>query len=162
SQLSRAISEATGSAPLPLAGRGRADVALSGAPRHLRLSARADFEALHVSEVTLNAVKLDASLADVTRPFEASLDADVKRVTLQERSFDDVHAKVDTRGRELDVELTTKGYAELALLASGTVDEGGEGLQLATLSLRYPEETWSLEAPTHVSLEQGFELQPMA
>jgi translocation and assembly module TamB len=161
SQLAKVIAEVTGAATPRLAGHGQVKVALEGAVRHPRLSAWGRLPTLHLGELGFQGVAFDGGLADVTRPFEAQLHAEVARLVAAERSFDEVRVNLDTRGRDLDLSLSTRGYAELSLKARGRVDPGGEGVALATLTLHWPEEDWTLESPTHLSLAEGVVVEPL-
>lgn len=161
-QLAKVIGEVTGTAPLALAGSGKAYLSVVGSTLHPRLSANGELKSLRVGDVAATGVTFNAELADATRPFEAQLDATVARLTVAERSFDTLRAHLDTRGRDLDLLLSTKGLADLSLMAKGTVDADGQGVQLAELVLTYPEAQWRLEAPAHVSIADGVEAGPLA
>lgn len=160
SLIAKAIGEVTGSAPAGLAGTGKVNLAVDGPLRHPRLKADGKLQALYVSELGFHGVVFELGLADVTRLLEARLHADIARITSGERSFDHVHAVLDTRGRELDLLASTKGFADLTLTAHGTVDEDGQGLALAAFALKYPEAEWTLQSPTHVSIAGGVVIDP--
>lgn len=160
-KLMTVIAEQTGTEPIPLAGRGAVDLQIDGPLRHPHIQLDGDFEALHVANVTMNAVTAEVELADALRPFEATVHLAARRVLIGERVLDDVHARLDTRGRDLDLELSTKGLTDVKLTAHGTVDPDGLGVAIATLALQYPEETWTLEAPTHLSIAKGLDVETL-
>ncbi len=161
SQLSKVIGEVTGSAPPALAGSGKAYVSLVGPTLHPHLTANGELQSFRVGDVAATRLAFNGELADVTRPFEAQLEATIARLTVSERHFDDVRAHLDTRGRDLDLLLSTKGFGDFTLTAKGTVDEDGQGVELAELALSYPEAQWQLEAPAHVSIADGVEAGPL-
>lgn len=161
SQLAKVLGEVTGSPPMDLAGTGKLSARVQGPLKHPGLTANGELQALHLGGISLHAVKLDLGLEDVTQPLEARLDAEVRRITSGERNFDDVRAHLDTHGRDLDLLLSTKGHADMSLLAKGTVDDDGTGVQLTGLTLHYPEADWTLEAPAHVSFGGGLDVEAL-
>ncbi|MBK7857022.1 MAG: translocation/assembly module TamB domain-containing protein [Archangiaceae bacterium] len=161
-ELAQVVASLTGTAPLEVGGRGQVKLEVGGTLKHPRVKADGQLEALHVSGLSLRGVQFDASLPDAMRPFEAELHAEIARITSGARSFDDVRASLETRGRELTLALSTRGYAELSLTAGGRLDEDGEGLELARLELKYPEATWTLREPAHLSIAHGVEVGPLA
>jgi translocation and assembly module TamB len=158
SELSHAIADFAGVTPPPLGGHGSLAVAVNGPPRHPSVTAHGHFDAVRAASVRAQGVQADVDLPDVARPFEAQVELDASKLVVAERELEDVHARLGTRGRLLDVELSTKGLADLSLEAQGKVDEDARGIALAQLQLRYPEEEWSLENPTHLALGEGFVL----
>ncbi|MBL8949460.1 MAG: translocation/assembly module TamB domain-containing protein [Myxococcaceae bacterium] len=160
--LAKVIGEVTGGPPPPLGGKGKAYVSLVGPTLHPRLTANGELVTLQAGGVAAQGLSFSAELADATRPFEAKLDASVAKLTVAERTFSDVRAHLDTRGRDLDLLVSTKGLTDLTLMAKGTVDADGQGVQLAELQLTYPEAQWLLEAPTHVSIADGVKVESLA
>jgi translocation and assembly module TamB len=158
SKLSATLAEFTGAAPPPLAGHGRLDLRVDGPARHPGVKAHGVFDTLHAGSIRASAVRAAIALPDVARPFEAQAQLDAAQVIVAEHELDDVHARVGTQGRVLDVEVSTQGMADLALLAHGQLDDDAKGLGLDQLELRYPEERWTLQGPTHLALGDGFAL----
>jgi translocation and assembly module TamB len=158
SELSRVIAEFAGATPPPLGGRGNLTVAVSGPARHPSIAAHGHFDAVRAASVKASAMVADVDVPDVARPFEAQVELDAAKLVVAERELDDVHARLGTRGRQLTVELSTKGLADLSLDAQGKVDEDAKGIALAELQLHYPEEDWTLVGPTHLALGEGFVL----
>src|SRR5262249_28812041 len=58
-------------------------------------------------------------------------------------------------GRELSADITARGLTDLSLHVGGMVDKDRKGIALSHLRLQYPEATWSLEHPTHVTFGEG-------
>lgn len=160
-KLMKVVGEVTGSAPPAVAGAGTLRLEVQGPTKGPRLAAKGDLQALHVADLALRGVTLDAELANVMRPLEARIDAEVKRIASGEQNFDDVRVHLDTHGRDLDLLLSTKGLADMSLTAKGTVDADANGLLLNGLVLHYPEADWTLEAPTYLAFGDGVEVEPL-
>jgi hypothetical protein len=64
-----------------------------------------------------------------------------------------------TRGQALQMHVGVEGSVEVQLDVGGTLDTDRRGLEMETLSLRYPEAEWHLEHPAHLRLAERLELE---
>jgi translocation and assembly module TamB len=158
SRLSKALGEFTGSPAPPLGGRGRLEVALEGPTAHLSVAAKGKLDAFRAGSVHADALNADIRMPDLARPFEAQAELDAARLVVAERELRAVHLHLATQGRRLDVEASAQGLADLRLMAQGLLDDDANGLSLHALVLHYSEEDWTLVAPTHLDLGDGFVL----
>jgi len=134
----------------PLAGSGRLHLEATGPVRHPGVRAEGSFAALRVNDVRVRALTVSAQMADIDRPLDANARIGAQELRLGERVLRPVNLTLLTRGRAIDLHAGIGGSLPLELHVGGTADEDRRGLQMETFALRYPEATWTMEAPGHL------------
>jgi translocation and assembly module TamB len=150
SALTRTLGDVLGPVP-KLGGHGTLNVALSGHPSHPGVEAEGRFSSLAVGSFAAQGLELTFKLPDVARPLDANANLVASQLELAGRSMKDVHAVLHTQGRAAELEVTS-GAVHLQL--AGTADADARGVLLDTLSLGFPEETFSLKAPAAVRFDE--------
>ena len=146
----------------PLAGSGTLHVEASGPLRHPGLRVQGNFPALRINDVRVRALRLSADVPDVDRPLDANAQLEAQELRLGERAIHPVSFSLLTRGRALDLHAATGGSLPMEVHVGGTVDEDRHGIEMEMLTLRYPEASWSMEAPAHLSFGgETLELAPL-
>lgn len=159
--LARTLGKLGPGEPLPLAGSGSLEFVVTGPPRTPAVTLSGGFATLSYADTRLEHLSLKAHVPDVTRPFTTDATLLVDRVRTGGRTFNDVAATVTTDAhRSLEATVRVQGDAQLALTLGGTVDPSGKGLAVQSLTLAYPEATWTLQHPTHLGFENGVEVTP--
>ena len=134
----------------PLAGSGKLHLEVTGPLRHPGVSAQGNFGSLRVNGVRARGLELSADVPDVTRPLDANARLGAQELRVGERVLKPVSVTLLTRGRALDLHATTGGSVETELHLGGTMDEDRRGIEMETLTLRYPEASWKMEEPAHL------------
>ncbi|MBE2249902.1 MAG: translocation/assembly module TamB domain-containing protein [Myxococcus sp.] len=145
-----------------LAGRGVLAVQLSGPTRRPEVAVQGKLEDLRVDTVSARAFEVDATVPDVTHPLDADGTVTATRLSLGDQLVEELRAVVATRGRELDLGLSTKGLGDVGVLLRGTLDADNEGLRIASLQLDTGTDRWVLDRPTHVGWGDTLRLEPAA
>lgn len=135
----------------PLGGAGALDLTLTGPSTHPALKAVGRLSTLRVASLSAQSLAVDADLPDVTHPLDTDILVEAKRVQVGERALSEVRLDFLTRGRELDVDFTTKGLGDVMLHAVGLLDKDRQGVALSTFEVKASEAAWAMEAPTHVA-----------
>ncbi|MHB8877566.1 MAG: translocation/assembly module TamB domain-containing protein [Myxococcaceae bacterium] len=144
--------DALGAGGVPrISGAGALNFQLDGAPAHPGVSLSGSLESLRVSDFEVTQAQLTASVPDVRRPLEAQGQLGARTVRIGESTFREVAAKLTTRGRELEADLSARGLADLVAHLTGTLDPGADGILLSSFALQYPEARWTMRAPARVS-----------
>ncbi|MBJ6759984.1 translocation/assembly module TamB [Myxococcaceae bacterium JPH2] len=155
-QLSRALNRLVpGGVVPPLAGGGALDLKLDGPPRTPHLKADGDFAALTYGDFAMKGLRLHVDIPDVTRPLTTDANLAVAELRTGGRAFRDLSAVIATQNQDLEAHINLAGDAQFALGLRGQVDPSGDGLDVRTLSLSWPEATWTLRHPTHVRFGGG-------
>ncbi|RJS22443.1 translocation/assembly module TamB [Corallococcus sp. H22C18031201] len=155
-QLSRALNRLVpGGVVPPLAGGGALDLRLDGPPRTPHLKADGDFAALTYGDFAMKGLRLHVDIPNVTRPLTTDANLAVAELRTGGRAFRDLSAVIATENQNLEAHINLAGDAQFALGLRGQVDSGGDGLDVRTLSLSWPEATWTLRHPTHVRFGGG-------
>ncbi|MBX5480790.1 MAG: translocation/assembly module TamB domain-containing protein [Myxococcaceae bacterium] len=136
---------------LPLSGTGALRFAVKGPPEHPGVSVDGTFASLQYESYQASGLSLTATVPDVLQPLDANADLRARALRIGERLFRDVRTQLVNRGRALTADVSAQGFADVSLHLEGTRDEGGEGLALSEMELRYPEAIWKLQRPSHVS-----------
>ena len=76
--------------------------------------------------VQVERMQIDADVPDLTRPLDTDILLHASRVRLGERAFEEVTVDFYTHGRNLDLDLATKGMGDLKLHVIGT---GGDAFE---------------------------------
>ncbi|HLL51896.1 MAG TPA: translocation/assembly module TamB domain-containing protein, partial [Myxococcaceae bacterium] len=153
--LGRTLGKLAGPEGLPIAGTGALDVVAQGPVKHPSVAVRGGFPSLRYQDKSVQGLSLVARVPDVRVPQDARLRLQARTLALGDKRFRDVSAQVARQGAELTLRAATRGYADLALALTGTVDEDRKGLRLSSLQLRYPEATWRLAGPARVAFGNG-------
>jgi translocation and assembly module TamB len=132
-------------------GSGAFDFQVDGAPTHPGVSVSGGLASLRLDSFEVKAATLTAKLPDVRRPLEAEGQLTAASLSVGAQTFEAVSAKLTTRGRELEADLSAKGLADLVVHAIGTVDADSQGIAFTTFDLQYPEARWAMQSPSAVA-----------
>lgn len=110
----------------------------------------------------LRAQGLDVSgaLPSLLRWREVDATLTARQLFVGEGAFEDVRLGLATRGRDVTLDLSSKGLSAVQLHGTGRF-EGREALALSTLALEWPGSTWTMEAPSRLSWAESVDLQPV-
>ncbi len=160
--LGRTFGSVSASRVPPLAGTGKLHLEATGPLRHPGIRAEGKFASLRVEDLRVRGLELSASVPDVDRPLDANARLGAQELRTGGRVLKPVSLILLTRGRALDLHAGIGGSVELELHLGGTVDEDRRGIQMEALTLRYPEATWTMEAPAHLRFAANdLSLEPM-
>ena len=161
-QLARTFGSLSAAQLPPLAGSGTLHVEGSGPIRHPGVSVRGRFASLRVSDVRARSLSISAHIPDIDRPLDANAQINADQLRLGQRVLRPVAFTLLTRGRALDLHAGTGGFFPLEVHLGGTVDEDRRGIRMEALTIRYPEASWSMEAPARLRFGGNvLELQPL-
>ncbi|MFL5322065.1 MAG: translocation/assembly module TamB domain-containing protein, partial [Myxococcaceae bacterium] len=161
--VARTLGAITGSPPMKLSGNGSLNFNVNGSPRAPALSANGKFDSLAYEDYRVSKLTLDAKLPNAMKPLEADASLKAAQVHVGERTFNDLSANVQTRGRDVSADVTTKGLTSIVLRAGGTLDDDNAGILLNALGFEYPEAEWTLEHPSHLRWPEGnVTVEPLA
>lgn len=159
-QASRAVAGLVGAEAPPLEGQGSLDVRVVGAPLHPAVSATGKLAFVAWGDTRADGVQLELALPDVRQPRNVQARVEAKVVRAGGRSFEGVRAGVATRGKELEVELTSQGTASLRARARGRF-EGAQALRLLDAELSWPQATWTLDGESSLRWGEATTLAPL-
>lgn len=145
-----------------LAGRGRLQLGVKGPPDEPALKAVGKLEKLSVASVSADDVEVDADLPDLFHPADSDILLKSKRFTVAGRTFDEVTLDFITHGRELDLDLSTKGLGDLRVNVVGRLDRDSNGAEFDTLLLQSTDARWTLEQPMRVSWSPRVTVSPFS
>ena len=145
-----------------LGGKGTVRASMTGSPRGPGATVIANFKQFSIAGIQADMVFLNAEVPDVMQPLETDVLLHAQRLHFGERAFDDVTFDFLTHGRDLDVDLATRGLGDLRVHALGRLDKDSRGVELQRLDLTSAEAKWQLEEPTRMSWAEGFMLEPFA
>lgn len=151
----RSLAPRGGPPPVALAGQGRLDVALTGAPGAPALRIAGQFPTLQIDANRLEGLTLSATIPDVTRPTRVTAQVAAPRGALDGQKLRALTLKLDAAGRDLAAEAHVSAPYPLALTARGRRGAGDGDLTLHALSLRYPDGSWTLARPARVDVGGG-------
>jgi translocation and assembly module TamB len=144
-----------------LGGNGTLRVSLTGEPKHPAAKALGRLQRLSIAGVQVDQLDVDADVPDVTKPLDTDILLHAKRVRVGERAFDEVTFDFYTHGREVDLDLATRGLGDLRAHLIGTLDADKLGADIKSAELTWTDALWKLEAPTRLDWGEGFELHPL-
>lgn len=145
-----------------LGGNGVIRVSLHGPWRGPSAKLVGQLNAFSIGGARGETLTLNADVADLSRPLELSVLLHAKKLTFGERAFEDVSFDVITHGRELDLNLATRGMGDLRLHALALLDKDSLGMELQTTELTSADSKWLLESPTRLSWARGLSLSPFS
>ncbi|MBM7113491.1 translocation/assembly module TamB [Archangium primigenium] len=149
-----------GGEPLPLSGKGALSFNVSGPLQAPAVSLVGGFDTVAWADTAVKALTVDVRMPDVTQPLITDARIRARELSAGGRDYQNLAATLATQGRKLDLSLTTEGQENLTLALAGLVDKDNQGLTLDDLTLRYPEEGWTLKSPTHVAWGKAVEIKP--
>jgi len=150
STLHDTLVEFTGSAVPALSGNGTLAVQLTGPTRGPKLVVQGTLTGVRVASVSAQALQLDATVPDVTRPLDADGVLTVTGLRVADQTVESLRAEVATHGRALDVSVKTRGLGDLSLTLGGRLDDDNDGLALQSFTLDTSADRWSLTEPAHL------------
>lgn len=145
-----------------LAGHGKVRVSFSGPPRGPEAHLVGELKAFSIAGVQAELVEFNADVPDVSEPLETDVLLHAQRLHLGERAFEDVTFDLITHGRELDLDLATKGLGDIGLHAMAILDKDTRGAELQKLQARSDDVSWGLEEPTRITWVDGVSIAPFA
>ena len=151
-RVSQALSDFTGIDRLPLSGQGSLKLSTAGPLLHPGVKVQGGFKTLRYDNIGLTDFKIDASVADVTKPLEARAQLSVAKLEVGTTVIEGIAAETSTKGRALTARFSTKSLVSLSLstLVEATLDADNHGLMLNTLTTDWPNQQWVLEQPAHI------------
>ncbi|MBL8915839.1 MAG: hypothetical protein JNM17_34390, partial [Archangium sp.] len=144
-----------------LSGTGKVQLMAKGPLSHPSITVMGELKNLHVSELQMEQLSLNIELPDAAKPLDTDILLHSKRVRWGERVFDEVTLDFLTRGRDIDLDFTTRGMGDLQAHLIGKLDADRRGAVLTACDLKWTGATWSLESPTSLKWGDDFELQPL-
>ncbi len=145
-----------------LAGNGTVRISVQGPTLHPAATVVGQLNQFSIAGVQAQLLSLNVDLADVMHPLEADVLLHAQRLSLLQRSFDDVTFDFITHGRELDLDLATRGLGDLRVHALGLLDKDSRGAQLRTVELTSSDSKWVMEQPTHLAWTNGLTVAPFS
>ncbi|WP_208718747.1 translocation/assembly module TamB domain-containing protein [Corallococcus sicarius] len=140
----------------PLSGSGSLELQVQGPPSTPGVKVDGNFVTLGYGDIAIKDLSLKASVPDVTRPLTTDATVLVSELKTGGRTFRDLSVALTTAAnRELTASVRVEGDAQLALGVEGTVDADNEGLAMRGFTLSWPEATWTLQQPTHLTFGGG-------
>ncbi len=137
--------------PVPhLGGQGTLRLEVSGHLNHPSVEAEGHFATLEVGSFAAQGLDVTFKLPDVARPLDANATLLASQLQLAGRNLKDVHAVLHAQGRATELSVTSGG---VHLQLAGTADADARGVLLDTLTLGFPEESFSLKAPAAVRFD---------
>lgn len=147
---------------LNLAGSGHLDFRSSGTFEHPALELSGNFATLQLTTVRITGLEVNAAVPDLKRPLDSDARLFMQTVHVAEREFRQTLAQLSTQRRNLKLEISSKGWADLSVLAEGRLDDDSAGLGLSRFDVRYPEAQWSLTQMGHLNFRDDVtEIEPM-
>ena len=147
-----------------VSGNGSLSVKIDGPVRHPGLWANGNFTSVRYEGKSARSLELKVEMPDVGKPLEADATLHAHQLLLGSHAFEDVEASFNTKGREVDGNLTSHGLANVVIHLGGILDKDGDGIELSELIVKYPEAPdWMLTAPAHLRFpEATFTSTPIA
>ena len=145
----------------PMSGEGQLHAEVNGPLRHPGVGAEGAFTRLRVGDFRARNLRLSVHVDDTDRLLDSNAVVSADGFRLGERRMRNLTAEWITRGQALQLHAGVEGAVELQLDLGGTLDADRRGLEMESLSLRYPEATWKMEQPAHLRLADGVALEPV-
>lgn len=145
-----------------LSGSGTLRVSVTGPTTHPAAKALGRLKSLALAGVQIEQLDVDADVPDVTQPLDTDIMLHAKRVRVGDRAFDEVTFDFYTHGRDIDLDLTTKGLGDLQAHFIGTLDRDRLGADIFSAELKWSDSVWVLEAPITMQWAKGFKIFPFS
>ncbi len=144
-----------------MTGTGHLNVNAQGTLTSPSVNATGTLSGVSVAGVSAQTLEVDVHLPNVLAPFESDGAVLAKQLKVGDTLLDEVKVSLGTRGRMVDVELSTKGLGDLVLQANGKLDEDQNGMSLDAVVLTSSQGDWAMAAPTRLTWAPTLSLQPM-
>ncbi len=141
--------------PLQISGTGELQLAVKGPTRHPGLTVNGAFARLRYDTYAVDNLSVAGTVPDIEKPLQSQLSLTAARLASGDRVLKNVSVHLATRGRALQADVRSMGFAELLLHAGAIVDADHQGFLLTALQLRYPEAQWNLQRPARIHFGQG-------
>ncbi|MFL5319509.1 MAG: translocation/assembly module TamB domain-containing protein, partial [Myxococcaceae bacterium] len=151
---SKTVGALAGPGKLDLGGHGQATFAAKGPTENPSVHLEASFPKLRVQKRDIEDLVVNAELPQAKDPFGLNARVDARHLSLGKRGLSDLHAGVKSKERHLTVEAHARGFLVLSVALDALTDTDHKGLELNQLTLSWPEETWKLEAPSHLRFDE--------
>jgi translocation and assembly module TamB len=149
---------------IPMSGNGHLEVDASGTLDAPALRASVRFPVLGYGDDRVTDLQATAHVPDVRAPQSLDLDARAASVTAGAQNLRGITVSAHTAGRAVSLRAVVAGPQPLRVdLAGKRLAADARALTIDALTVRYPEATWTLRRPAHVSygdalVLSGFEL----
>ena len=161
SKLGATTKELAGIELPPLSGSGHLNVNASGSLTHPTVNTTGTLSSLRVATISAKSLEVDIHVPDVQQPFDSDGEVLATKLSFGDTALDEVKATLSTRGRIVEVEVSTKGLGDLLLRINGRLDEDQNGLALSELELKNADTLWKMEAPSHLAWSPALALEPL-
>ncbi|MDP3158188.1 MAG: translocation/assembly module TamB domain-containing protein [Archangium sp.] len=145
-----------------LGGNGVLRISVNGPLRGPAAKVLGKLDRFSIAGVEADLLQINADLPDLLRPLDTDVLIHAKQLRFGDRAFNEVTFDFLTRGREIDLDLATRGMGDLRLHAIGRLDKDSNGVELLKTELNASEAKWQLEAPTRLRWVDGFTLEPFS
>ncbi|HET9596993.1 MAG TPA: AsmA family protein, partial [Anaeromyxobacteraceae bacterium] len=153
---SRTIGKLLGPKGMSAKGQGQLAFAVSGSAEAPSVGVNGSFPVLTYQQARVDGATLHVHVPDVKSPRGMEVRLGARKLALAPgKIFREVRLAVGGEGEDLTLDAAVHGYAELSLGARATLSPDGHGGTLRALTLRYPEASWSLEAPVRIESRPG-------
>src|SRR5262249_41599752 len=123
--------------------------------KHPGVSLNGAFGKLRYDSYAVEKLSVVGTIPDISKPLQSQLSLTAARVVAQDRTFRNLSVNLTTRGRSLEANIRSAGFAQLLLHAGAIVDADHHGLLLNALDVKYPEAQWGLQHPAHIRFPPG-------
>ncbi len=154
SRLGKTLGRIGQAQPPELSGSGSLNFSVSGPASAPGVKLDGAFPTLRYQDSSLRELTVEAQIPDLTRPLDSEGTLGVSYLSAGDRVFRNLRAQVRSRAQEFRLDLVTGGAIDLHLLAVGTRDPDSRGMSLNTLTLDYPEASWSLTQPARLGFRE--------
>ena len=153
--LSKTVGRLARQPPLKVSGSGELQFALKGPTKHPGVSLNGAFGKFRYDTYAVEKLSVAGTIPDIAKPLASQLSLTAARVVAEGRTFRNLSVSLTTRGRDLEANIRSAGFAQLVVHAGAIVDKDHNGLRLNTLQVQYPEGQWSLQRPAHIRFAHG-------
>lgn len=159
-QALRTVLEALGIEPVELQASGTLEVQVNGPVLDPSIQLAGRLPRVELGALRAQGLDVAGALPSVRRWREVDATLAAKQLFVGEGAFEDVRLGLATRGRDVTLDLSSKGLSAVQLHGAGRF-EGREALALSVLALEWPGTTWTMEAPARLSWADTLDLEPV-
>ena len=145
-----------------LSGHGVLRISVNGPLRGPAAKVLGKLDRFAIAGVEADLLQINADLPDLLQPLDTDVLLHAKQLRFGDRAFNEVTFDFLTHGREVDLDLATKGMGDLRLHAIGRLEKDSQGVELQKIELNASEAKWRLEAPTRLRWADGFTVDPFS